>query len=331
MKVLVTGGSSLLARCTAELLRGRGDEVVLLQRRPSPLDAAQVHGDVRDAAVVERAVAGCDAVVHLAARVGVVGAWEEFRSVNVDGTANVLAAARQHTVGRVVHVSTPSVAHSGTSLVGDGASLAVTGRRGAWYAESKAMAEQLALGAAGPHLPLVAIRPHLVWGPGDTQLVGRIVERARSGRLALVGTGTALIDSTYLDNAAAALVAALDAVGPDAACNGQAYVVANAEPRPVGELLQAICATAGLQVAPRRVPRRVAHAAGALAELVWARRGDDAGDPPITRFLAEQLGTAHWFDPRPAQEDLAWSPQVTIDDGLTRLAAWFARHPLLPD
>jgi 2-alkyl-3-oxoalkanoate reductase len=326
MRVLVTGGTSLLARRTAEALVARGDDVVLLQRNASPTDIEQVLGDVRDADLVLRAVDGCDAVIHAAAKVGVVGAWEDYRSINVDGTANVVAAARQHGVSRVVHVSTPSVAHAGHSLVGAPASPAVTGRTDAHYAESKAIAERLALGAASDALPLVAVRPHLVWGPGDTQLVGRIVERARTGRLALVGGGTALIDTTYIDNAASALVAALDAAVPGAACIGRAYVIANGEPRPIRELIEGILHAAGVQVTPRNVPLRAATVAGSVVERLWPLRHPDV-EPPLTRFLAEQLGTAHWFDPRPARDDLAWTPTVTIDQGLEHLTAWFAANP----
>jgi nucleoside-diphosphate-sugar epimerase len=323
MKVLVTGGSSLLAQRTAEQLLARGDSVVLFQRRPTWLDTPQVLGDVRDAELVDRAVGECDAVIHLAAKVGVVGSWHEYRSVNVDGTANVVAAARRHSLSRLVHVSTPSVAHAGDALVGVGATPAVTGRKRAWYAESKALGEQLVVLAASDALPTVVIRPHLVWGPGDTQLVGRIIERARAGRLALVGDGAALIDTTYIDNAADALVAALDAAVPGAACIGKPYVIANGEPRPVAELVAGICRAAGVNIAPRHVPRRAAYVVGSVVERLWAVRGADAAEPPLTRFLAEQLGTAHWFDPRPARDDLGWTPRVTIDDGLARLAASF--------
>jgi 2-alkyl-3-oxoalkanoate reductase len=325
MRVLVTGGRSLLLGSIAGQLAGRGDEVVCMQRTAADVDATaitQVLGDVRDASAVRAAMAGCDAVVHGAGRVGIVGSWEDFRSVNVDGTTNVLAAARDVGVQRVVHVSTPSVAHAGQSLVGEGATPAVTGRRGAFYAESKALAEQYALAANGTDLAVVAVRPHLVWGPGDTQLVGRIVERARAGRLAIVGDGNALIDSTYVDNAVGAHIAALDAVQPGAACAGRAYVIANGEPRTVRELLAGICAAAGVPFAPRQVPFRAARGLGAVAERVWPRlRPDD--EPPITRFLAEQLGTAHWFDPRPARDDLDWRPQVSLDEGFARLREWF--------
>jgi nucleoside-diphosphate-sugar epimerase len=325
VRVLVTGGSSLLARRTAEALLARGDDVVLLQRGESAVDARQVRGDVRDADLVRQAVAGCDAVIHAAAKVGLIGAWEDYRSINVDGTANVIAAAREIGLSRVVYVSTPSVAHAGHSLVGAQADPAVTGRTDAYYAESKAIAERLALGAASDALPMVAIRPHLVWGPGDTQLVGRIVERAKAGRLALVGGGAVLIDTTYIDNAASALVAALDAAVPGAACVGKAYVIANGEPRPIRELIEGILRAAGVDATPRSVSLRVAVGVGSIVEKLWRRTKPDE-EPPLTRFLAEQLGTAHWFDPRPARTDLHWQPTVTIDQGLAELTAWYANQ-----
>ena len=182
------------------------------------------------------------------------------------------------------------------------------------------MAEELALAEHGDGFAVVAVRPHLVWGPGDTQLVARIVERGRSGRLAIVGRGTALIDTTYVDNAAAALVAALDHAET---AGGRAYVVSNGEPRPVAEILGSICAAAGVPRPHRHVPYRVAWSAGAVVDTVWARRGRD-DDPPITRFLAEQLATAHWFDQRVTREALSWSPAVTLDEGFARLAASYA-------
>lgn len=327
MQVLVTGASSLIGRTTVEALVRRGDRVVCLQRHPATgltgrSEVSEVLGDLRDPAVVHAAAEGCDAVVHVAAKVGVVGEWEEYRSINVDGTDHVLAAARAQRIGKVVHVSTPSVAHEGSSIVGAGADAAVTGRRRAWYAESKAIAEQRALATASDRLGVVAVRPHLVWGPGDTQLVGRIVERAAAGRLALVGGGQALVDTLYVDNAADALLAALDRVEPGAACSGRAYVVANGEPRPIRELVAGICAAAGVPFAPREVPLGAARLVGSAFERLWPRLRPGE-EPPLTRFLAEQLGTAHWFDPRPARDELEWQPAVSIDEGLARLRAWF--------
>src|SRR5680860_406964 len=201
VRVLVTGASSLLGGAVACRLQARGDDVTAQGCR-------QLLGDVTDAAAVRQAAHGQDAVVHLAARVSVTGPWAAFEEVNVDCTANMVAGARAAGVARLVHVSSPSVAHSGRALVGAGAEPADPVGASGHYARSKALAEQLALASDGPALAVVAVRPHLVWGPGDTQMVGRIVQRARAGRLALVGDGAALIDSTYVDDAAAALVAA---------------------------------------------------------------------------------------------------------------------------
>jgi nucleoside-diphosphate-sugar epimerase len=327
VKVLVTGGSSLIGAGVAASLVARGDDVVVQQRnRSARLDAHEVRqelGDIRDPDVLSAAADGCDAIVHLAAKVGVVGDWEEYRSINVDGTRNVLAAARQHGIPRLVHVSSPSVAHGGEPIIGGAADVPVLGRSRAWYPESKALAEIVALECADDGLGVVAIRPHLVWGPGDTQLVGRIVDRAASGRLALVGGGRALVDTTYIDNAVSALVAALDAVQPGAQCSGRAYVVSNGEPRMIRELVEGICRAAGVAFEPKTVSLRVGRSVGAVVERVWPLLGR-GGEPPLTQFLAEQLGTAHWFDPRPVEHDLGWTPSVSIDDGLARLAAWYA-------
>ena len=233
--------------------------------------------------------------------------------------------ARSHGVRRMVHVSSPSVAHFGEPLVAADATPADPEQAHGHYARSKAIAEQLALGAAGDGLAVVAIRPHLVWGPGDTQLVGRIVERAASGRLVLIDGGTALIDTTYVDNAADALVAALDRVDD---VSGEAFVVSNGEPRTVAELLARICRAAGVPEPERgRCRARMASGAGAVVERAWSATGRE-GEPPMTRFLAEQLSTAHWFDQRRTQERLQWTPLVSLAEGFERLAASYQTdHP----
>jgi len=326
VRVLVTGATSMLGRATVGILLDRGDEVTVLQRRPSGLPVREVLGDVADPVVVERAVRGQDAVVHLAAKVDVVGRWRDYVHANIDGTDNVVAACRAAGVGRLVHVSSPSVAHGGAALVGAGAEPADPERARGSYSRSKAVAELHALAADSTTLAVLVVRPHLVWGPGDTQLVGRIVARARAGRLPLLGSGAALIDTTYVDNAATALVAALDACGE---VHGQAVVVSNGQPRPVWELVAGLCAAAGVPAPTRRVPSWAAWLAGAVAEGAWAasRRQDT---PPMTRFLAEQLTTAHWFDQRHTRALLRWSPTVGLDEGFARLQQWYAAGPVPP-
>ncbi|MDK3256967.1 NAD-dependent epimerase/dehydratase family protein [Blastococcus capsensis] len=320
MRVLVTGASGMLGRATAEGLLARGDDVTVLQRRPSGLPCAEVLGDVADPAAVARAVRGQDAVVHLAAKVDVTGPRAEYERANVQGTRTVVDACRAEGIGRLVHVSSPSVAHAGAALTGVGAEPAdPAGARG-HYSRTKGVAELDALGADSPSLAVLVIRPHLVWGPGDTQLVGRIIERARARRLPLIGSGAALIDTTYVDNAAAALVAAVDACGP---VHGEALVVSNGEPRPVGEVIARLCRAARVPAPRRRVPFGMAWLAGAVVEGAWTVSGRRS-TPPLTRFLAEQLATAHWFDQSRTRAALGWAPQVGLDEGFTRVAAWYA-------
>ena len=328
MKVLVTGtGSLLLGGVASELLR-RGDEVVCLQRRPAAFmghqNAHEVLADICNTDAVALAAKGCDAIIHGAARVGVVGSQKEFYDTNVLGTENILRAAEQQSISRLVFVSTPSVAHTGASLVGAPAGQAEIGRSRSYYAESKAIAERTVLNARNSQLAVVAIRPHLVWGPGDTQLVGRIVERAKSGRLAVVGTGNALVDSTYIDNAISAHIAALDALHIGSACDGKAYVVSNGEPRTVNELMRSMCESAGVPFEPRHLSLTLGIRLGSLVERLWPLM--QSSEPPITRFIAEQLGTAHWFDQRVVHNDLKWAPSVTLDEGFKQLTQWFASH-----
>ena len=322
-RLLVTGGRGLLGNVVITTAVARGWQVRALQRHPSGVadgeSVVDITGSITDPASIERAIEGCDAVIHLAARVGIEGRWSDFERVNVVGTEMVLDAARRAGVESFVHVSSPSVAHAGRALEGaDAAPADPTSARG-HYSRSKAMAEQLALASKG--LPVVAIRPHLVWGPGDEQLVGRIVSRARSGRLFVIDGGRALIDTTYIDNAADAIVHALGRTA-SSKVQGRAFVISNGEPRPVREIIESIVRAAGVATPIRSVPFAPAFAAGAVGEW-WGSLTHT--EPLVTRFLVEQLATAHWFDPRPSWDDLEWRPTIGLDEGMRRLAAHYQR------
>jgi nucleoside-diphosphate-sugar epimerase len=321
VNILLTGASSLLGEHTVRLLHARGDEVSVLQRRASSVAAdLRLHEQLADIADAEVPV-GTDCVIHLAARVGVVGSRADFFQTNVLGTRHLVAAARDAGVKRFVFVSSPSVAHTGEPIAGRGAQPADYRHAKGEYSKSKALAETEVLAADAPGFATIAVRPHLVWGPGDTQLVGRIVERAQSGRLGLVSGGRALIDTTYIDNAADALVAAADRAE---AGHGRAFIISNGQPRTVAEMVERICAAAGVEGPSVSVPKALAWVGGAVAEAVWKTTGRQE-DPPMTRFLAGQLGTSHWFDLRRTQQTLQWAPRVDLDEGFRRLRSYYSR------
>lgn len=324
-RVLVTGTSGMLGGAVAQLLHDRGFLVRTLQRSAVDSPWESVQGSVADPNVAARAVAGLDAVVHLAAKVSFTGAWDEFVATNIVGTRQLLAAAQHEGVRDFVFVSSPSVAHFGASIVGADAGTANPLLARGHYARSKAAAEEIALAQDSPTFRVTALRPHIVWGPGDTQLVERVVERARAGRLPLLDGGRALIDTTYVDNAAEAIVRGLERMDQ---AHGQALVITNGEPRPVGELIAGICAAAGVPAPGYSLPGWLARGAGSFIEKAWTAAGSRGwvqDEPPMTRFLAEQLSTAHWFDQRHTQAVLDWTPRVSLDKGLARLAAHYSQ------
>ena len=321
-KLLITGGRGMLGNAVISAAVADGWQVSALQRNPSGMadgnSVVDVLGSVTDPHTVSKAIVGCDGVIHLAARVGIEGRWSDFEDVNITGTRVVMEQAQKVGARSFVYVSSPSVAHVGQPLIAAGAIPAEPQRVRGYYSRSKALAEQWVLGCTG--IDVVAIRPHLVWGPGDQQLVGRIISRARSGRLFLVDGGRALIDTTYVDNAAEALVHSVTRTS-DPDVKGRAFVVSNGEPRPVRDVIEAILAAAGVDVTPRSIAYRPAWIAGALGEWVGSVT---KREPLVTRFLVEQLATAHWFEIRDTWDRLGWRPRISLDEGMDRLARSFA-------
>lgn len=329
MKVLVTGGGGFLGGALCRGLLARGDLPISFQRTFSPaLDALGIEqrlGDLADANAVRVACAGIDAVLHNAAKAGAWGSRDSYWSANVDGTRNVIAACRHNGIARLVYTSTPSVTHSGRTPVEGGNERDTPYGHGfkAWYPASKVVAEQAMLAANDAALATVALRPRLIWGPGDTQLLPRLVERARAGRLRLVGNGRNRLDTTYIDNAVDAHLRALDALAPGAPCAGRAYFVSNGEPTAAEDIVNALLRAAGAPEVHAHIPYAVAYAAGTVLEGAW-HAFRLRGEPPMTRFLAEQLVTPHWYDISAAARDFGYRPQVSIADGLRRTAAAWA-------
>ncbi len=331
MKVLVTGGGGFLGSAIVARLRARGDRVTSFSRACYPhleaLGCHQIQGDLCEREAVLRAVAGQDAVVHVAALAGVWGPESAYFRANVLGTRHVLEACRAAAVERLVYTSSPSVVFDGTDQAGCDESVPYPAHFLAAYPRTKAQAEREVLAANAVGLATVALRPHLIWGPGDNHLVPRILERGRHGRLRLIGAEDKLVDSVYVDNAADAHLLAIDKLTPGSPCAGKAYFITNGEPMTMRALLDGILAAGGLPPVRRRVPAWLAYGVGAVLEACYGLTGC-RNEPPLTRFVARQLATAHYYSIEAARRDLGYVPEVSVAEGLIRLAQTLqGQHP----
>jgi nucleoside-diphosphate-sugar epimerase len=305
----------------------RGDVVQSFSRGVYPLltssGVTQFQGELSDPEAVVRAAKGCDVVFHVAARTGIWGDYADFHQANVTGTENVISACQFHGIKRLVYTSSPSAVFTGSDVEGGDESLPYPMHYEAHYPRTKAIAEKLVLAANSPRLATVALRPHLIWGPGDNHLVPRIVDRVKAGKLRRIGNRPCLVDTVYVDNAAQAHLLAADRLVPGGTIAGKAYFISNGEPLPLWEMVNRILACAGLPPVIRHVPYRAAFIAGVVFEGIWTILRL-SGEPPMTRFVAREMATSHWFNISAARQDLGYSPEISIDEGLVRLREWLS-------
>lgn len=345
---LVTGGTGFLGRRLVERLLEQKRDVVVLARRPLPeLEAKGVRfvaASLDDAEAVKAACAGVETVFHAASKVGVWGSYGDFYRTNVLGTKALLEGCRAHGVRRLVYTSTPSVVYNGRDLADANETLPLTTDCPSAYPLTKALAEKEVLEANSDELKTVALRPHLIWGVGDPHLVPRLLERARSGRLRIVGAGRNRVDMVHVSNAvdahllAEACLDQLPAVstmqaGPQedgaeagvlpprpSSPAGKAYFITNDEPILLWKWINELLVSQGIAPVERHVPLAVATAAGAACEALW-KCLPLKGEPPMTRFVAAELAKDHWFDLSAAKRDLGYKPRVSMAEGTVELIA----------
>ena len=332
MHALVTGAGGFLGRYIVERLVARGDRVRGLARGEYPLlqslGVEMVRGDLADRDTVTFACQGIDCVFHVASRVGIWGPWREFYATNVVGTQNVIEACRASGVGRLVFTSSPSVTFDGRDQCGVDESAPYPTRWLAHYPHSKVLAEQAVLAANDADgLRTCALRPHLVWGPRDHHLTARLIERARSGRLRRVGDGANQVDVIYVENAAEAHLRAADALSETvSAVGGKAYFLSQGEPVNCWHWIDELLALVNLPPVRKSLSLAAAHRVGMACEAAWTIAGRKS-EPPMTRFLASQLATSHWFDISAARRDFGYEPRVTTAEGMRRLGEWLQNSP----
>lgn len=323
--VFITGASGFIGGRLAERLLAQGRTVRVLARRSLPeleqRGAKIITGDLHDEAALHLGCAGAVTVFHVAGRVGVWGPADEFFRVNVGGTRHVIEACRSTGVPQLVYTSSPSVVYNGGHLAGVDESAPLCSHAPCAYPTSKAAAERLVTEADSRNLATVSLRPHLVWGPGDKNVIPRVLRLAEEGRLKIVGDGRNRIDCTAIENVVDAHLLAEAALGKSAGeIGGRAYFITNGEPVVLWDWINEILRGLDRPPITQHVPLSVAYALGAILETLWRFLGKK-DDPPMTRFVAKELATDHWFNIDAARRDLGYQPRVSMAEGTMRLIA----------
>ena len=322
MKALVTGGGGFLGRHIVMKLLARGDTIRVLGRRRYPdlekMGVEMVQADVQDASAVERACRGMETVFHVAALAGYWGSWESYYGPNVVGAQNVLNGCRKAGLRKLIYTSTPSVVSAPGNMEHVDERVPYPARYDCPYPATKAQAERLVLQANGTDgLLTVSVRPHLIFGPGDPHLFPRIIDRARKGLLVQVGDGTNRVDVTYVENAADAHLLAADRLGDGSPVNGQAYFISQGTPVALWPWINSLLAALGIPGVHRKLSHGAARTVGAAMEMAYTVL-PLRGEPSMTRFLADQLATSHYFDISKARKDLGYEPRIGTEEGLER-------------
>lgn len=329
MKTLVIGGGGFIGRYIVEKLLVMGHDVTSLSRGAHPalekMGVKTILADVADRDKIMPALRGMDAVFHTAAKVGISWRWDDFHRANVIGSRNVVDACVANGVRKLIFTSSPSVVFGGEPHEGVDETAPYPTRFNAYYPWTKAISEKETLEANGKHgLLTCAIRPHLVWGPRDTNLIPRLISRADSGKLVMVGNGRNLVDTVYVENAADAHILAMERLIEGSKVAGSAYFITQGEPVVLWEWINRILERLGRQPVKKRVSYATAYTVGAVMETAFRVFSPDS-EPPMTRFLAQQLAMSHYFDIGKAGRELGYSPAVSADEGLERLAKSLGR------
>ncbi|MBB64532.1 MAG: 3-beta hydroxysteroid dehydrogenase [Waddliaceae bacterium] len=329
MKILITGGAGFLGKAIIQQLLQRGETVRTYSRGHYPelieMGVETFQGDLNDSQTLNKAVESCDAVIHVAAKAGIWGSYKSYYKSNVLGTKAVIQACLKTGVKRLVYTSSPSVVFGGENLSGVNESIPYPSSFLAAYPSTKAEAEQIVLKANSEQLQTVALRPHLIWGPGDRHLVPKLIARAKAAKLRFIGKDNPLVDTVYIDNAAEAHLNALDRLTPGSRICGKSYFISQGEPIGIKDWVNSLLLAAKVPPVQKSIPYSVAYGAAYFFETLYKGLRIEK-DPPLTRFLVQQLAKEHWFDISAAREELGYQPKVSIEEGMRRLSATLSKQ-----
>ena len=318
-RALVTGASGFLGGRLAEMLVERGYQVRALVRQPCPrlqgLGVETVPGSLESRLSLLEACRDRDVVFHCAAKAGIWGDWQDYHRSNVEGTANLLEACRHHGVARFIFTSSPSVTFEAPGSAGGDESLAYPDNFLNHYSETKALAEKAVLQANGwGGMATTALRPHLIYGPGDPHLIPHILRAARQDRLVQVGDGSNQVDLTFVDNAAWAHILADENLE---ACAGRAYFISDDSPVALWPWINALLQHLRISPVRRNISLAVAFRLGGVIEWIF-RTFRVPGEPPLTRFTAQQLALPHFYNLAAARRDFGYTVLVDPVTALQR-------------
>ena len=314
MKVFVTGGTGFIGGEVVRQLRQRGDDVVCLVRTPAKaaklegLGCELVAGDLANREAIRTGMENCDAVIHAAAmyEVGIPSSQRQaMREANVGGTENVLGAALEAKIPRVVYVSTVGIGQTHGKVI-DESYEAPNGPFTSCYEETKWQAHQVAKRLVGEGLPCTIVQPGGVYGPGDTSSIGQLLDQFLAGKMPLIPFPDLGICLAHVEDTAAGIILALDKGAP-----GETYILAGPATT-VREAIGVVAAQAGRKPPKRAMPTALLKALTPVGPLV----GKAMGQPPNLRELISAAdGVTFWASSERAQRELGYAPRG-IDQGL---------------
>lgn len=330
MKVLVTGAAGFVGGHLVDLLRERGDEVRALVRPVEDASRLQglpgveiIHGDVTDVASLRRAVQGVQRVYHIAAKTGPWGPEAIYRATNVQGVKNVILAAIDANVQRIVHTSSITVyGHHLRGIVTEDYPYRAENNP---YSRTKIASEKLILKLVKEYsAPVVVVRPAWIYGPRDTASFGRFVKFVESGKGMFIGSGSNRVPVVYVRDVAQGLLKAGDA-GHEV--NGQVYNIADDRRVTQAEYLNTIADALQVPHISRAFPFSAAYLAGYSAEFVWRAMGRRTKTPPpIMTYGVTLLGGDQQFSIEKARRELGYVPEFDVRRGVAEGIQWYLRQ-----
>ncbi|RKH32804.1 NAD-dependent epimerase/dehydratase family protein [Corallococcus praedator] len=321
MRAFVTGGSGFVGKHLLAALAKRGEPARALARSPASVAAVQAaggepwEGDLSDPERLRLGMEGCDTVFHSAAHVKMSGPRAEFYDVNVRGTEAVLEAARAAGVKRLVHVSTEAVLVDGGPMVRLNETHKLPQRPVGPYPSTKGEAERRVLSVNSPDFTTVAVRPRLVWGPGDTTVLPALVAAVKAGRFRWIGGGRYLTSTCHVANAVEGLLLAAEK-----GRGGQAYFVTDGPPVEFRAFVTALLKTQGVDPGDKSLPTALAAMVAVTSDLVWDVLGLKS-TPPLSRTELLLAGQEVTVSDEKARQELGYTGSVSREEGLRSLAA----------